>query len=182
MFRILMVVLILCCPQAFAEPRLRPSTWATPIIGTALNNFYWVDSTIYRSEQPDDESFKALEKLGIKEVLNLREYHSDEDARENEFTVHRVPMEAGSVTEEQLLEALSEIKNRKSSMLIHCWHGSDRTGATVAAYRIVFQNWSKAQAIDEMANGGYGYHASIYPNLVELINKLDVEKIRKQLK
>ena len=83
--------------------------------------------------------------------------------------------------EQQLLEALTLIKNRKGPLLIHCWHGSDRTGATVAAYRLVFQNWSKEQAIDEMVNGGYGYHAGIYPNLLELINKLDVAKIRKQL-
>ncbi len=181
MFKVLMVVLLLAGSQAFAEPRLRPGTWATPVIGTTLNNFYWVDNNIYRAEQPDEEDFKALAKLGIKEILNLREYHRDEDAEENQFAVHRLPMAAGSVSEQQLLEALTLIKNRKGPLLIHCWHGSDRTGATVAAYRLVFQNWSKEQAIDEMVNGGYGYHAGIYPNLLELINKLDVAKIRKQL-
>lgn len=182
MFRVLMIALMLCCAQVFAEPRLRPASWATPVLETPLNNFYRVDSNLYRSEQPDEDSLKALAKLGIKEVLNLREYHDDEDATENDFSVHRVPMEAGSATEEQLLAALTTIKNRKAPLLIHCWHGSDRTGVTVAAYRVVVQNWSKAQAIDEMTNGGYGYHASFYPNLVELINKLDVAKIRKQLK
>jgi protein tyrosine/serine phosphatase len=147
MIKVLILVLMVCCSHAFAEPRLRPGAWATPVIGTPLNNFYWVDSNIYRSEQPDDESFKSLVKLGIKEIVNLREYHSDEDAKENQFAVHRVPMEAGSVTEAQLLVALTEIKSRKAALLIHCWHGSDRTGATVAAYRIVFQNWSKAHLL-----------------------------------
>lgn len=181
MFKILTVVLMLCCSQVFAEPRLRPTNWATPVIEAELNNFYWVDDNIYRSEQPNEDGVKALSKLGIKEILNLREYHDDDEATENNFTIHRVSMEAGDVTEEQLLEALAKIKNRKTPLLIHCWHGSDRTGATVAAYRVVFQNWSKAQALDEMVNGGYGYHSNIYPNLVELINKLDVEKMKRQL-
>jgi len=32
-----------------------------------------------------------------------------------------------------------------------------------------------------MTNGGYGYHATVYPNLVKLINDLDVTKIKKEL-
>lgn len=43
-------------------------------------------------------------------------------------------------------------------MVVHCWHGSDRTGAVIAAYRIVQQGWSQHDAIDEMINGGYGFH------------------------
>lgn len=178
------LLLLICtqgCAQTFTDPRIRSDTWAAPVIGSSLDNFYKVDNNLYRSEQPDGDDFTALSKLGIKEILNLREYHGDEDAAENQFTVHRVAMEAGSVTEEQLLAALTRIKNRKAPLLIHCWHGSDRTGVTVAAYRLVFQNWSKQQAIDEMVNGGYGYHGSVYPNLVELINQLDVAKIKQQL-
>ena len=32
-----------------------------------------------------------------------------------------------------------------------------------------------------MINGGFGYHASFYPNLVTLIKNLDVKNIRKKL-
>lgn len=181
MFKLLLVLGLLCCSQVMAEPRLRPAQWGVSVLNTPLNNFYWLDKDIYRAEQPSEESLTALATLGIKEILNLREYHSDDDAANHNFTIHDVPMEAGSVTEEQLLVALHNIKNRKAPLLIHCWHGSDRTGVTVAAYRIVFQNWSKAEAIDEMVNGGYGYHAIIYPNLVTLINTLDVEKMKQQL-
>ena len=181
MFKRLIIAFVLSHSVAFAEPRLRPPTWATPIIETSLTNFYWVDNALYRSAQPDDADFKELTPFNIHEILNLREYHSDDEAVEQQLTVHHVPMAAGSVTEAQLLDALTQIKNRKSPLLIHCWHGSDRTGVTVAAYRVVFQHWSKAQAIDEMVNGGYGYHATFYPNLVTLINDLDVAKIQKQL-
>jgi hypothetical protein len=33
-----------------------------------------------------------------------------------------------------------------------------------------------------MANGGYGYHAKIYPGLVELVENLDIDNIQKSLK
>ena len=36
-----------------------------------LTNLYQIDSGVYRSEQPSDADFKALEKYGIREVLNL---------------------------------------------------------------------------------------------------------------
>lgn len=44
-----------------------------------LTNLYQIDSGVYRSEQPSDADFKALEKYGIREVLNLRNRHSDDD-------------------------------------------------------------------------------------------------------
>jgi len=42
-----------------------------------LNNLYKIDSGVYRSEQPSHSDFKALEKYGIGESLNLRNRHSD---------------------------------------------------------------------------------------------------------
>ncbi|MEN8190310.1 MAG: hypothetical protein ABFS19_10720 [Thermodesulfobacteriota bacterium] len=67
------------------------------------------------------------------------------------------------------------ISSRKGSILVHCWYGSDRTGVTIAAYRIIFNNWSKSEALDEMINGGYGYHEKIFPGLVQLVENLDVK-------
>lgn len=182
MKKYLILLCVLWLGTVQAEPRLRPTTWAAPVIGTELKNLYQVDKEVYRSSQPEDEDTKDLKSLGVREVLNLREYHSDnDDLPKKDFTLHRIQMEAGSVTEQQLIDALNIIKNRKGPILIHCWHGSDRTGATVAAYRLVFNNWTKQQALDEMTNGGYGYHATVYPNLVELINNLDVVKMKKAL-
>ena len=181
MRQFIFLLLILCYSTTHAEPRIRPAAWAQPIIGTSLENFYQVDEGLYRSEQPNENSFADLSKLGIQEILNLREFHSDDEASEYKFRVHRVKMDAGDVTTKHLLNALKWIKNRQGALLVHCWHGSDRTGATIAAYRMVFQNWTKEDAIDEMVNGGYGHHERIYDNLPELLKTLDVEKMRKEL-
>jgi len=46
-------------------------------------------------------------------------------------------------------------------------------------YRMVYQNWNKEQASDELMNGGYGYH-SMWKNIPSYIRKVDIEKIRSQ--
>ena len=47
-------------------------------------------------------------------------------------------------------------------------------------YRIVFQGWTKEDAIAEMVDGGFGYH-SIWSNLIQFIKKADIEKIKKEV-
>lgn len=164
------------------EIRLRPTEWAQPIIGSSLDNFYKVSEGVYRSEQPDSEDFDDIVSVGIGEVLNLREYHSDNDeADTHKVTLHRIEVDTGEMSEAQLKEALKIIINRKSPILVHCWHGSDRTGAVIASYRVVVEGWSKEKAIDELQNGNFGYHAAIYPNIVQLIEGLDVKKMRESL-
>ena len=109
--------------------------------GENPRNFHEVDPVngIYRSAQPDHEEFAALEKRGFRSVLNLRNFHSDR-GRLNGLKIREfaVPCNAGSMTEEHVYEALRIIRDEPKSLLIHCWHGSDRTGTVVAAYRIVF--------------------------------------------
>ena len=146
-----------------------------------LANLYKIDVGVYRSEQPSLADFKALEKYGIKESLNLRNRHSDDDeAKGTAVKLHRVKMKAHSVSEEQLIRALRIIKNRKAPIVIHCHHGSDRTGAVCALYRIVFQNVSKEDAIREMTEGGFGFHR-IYKNIIRRIREADIERIKKEV-
>jgi tyrosine-protein phosphatase SIW14 len=109
-------------------------------------------------------------------VLSFRNYHSDHDeARDTSIRLFRVRMEAGEITDEKVIEALRIIKDAEGPVLIHCWHGSDRTGLIAAMYRIVFQGWSKEEATDELMHGGYGYH-SMYRNIPEYIEMVDIEK------
>jgi len=146
-----------------------------------LNNLYQIDEGVFRSEQPGELDFFKLEKLGITEVLNLRRWHSDDKkAKKTNFTLYHVPMRAGNIKEKDVIQALKIIQNRKGDFLIHCKHGADRTGLIIAMYRIVFQNYTKEQAIKEMTEGGFGFH-SIYKNIIDYIQQADVEKIRKQI-
>ncbi len=157
--------------------RQRPAAWAMPVRSDNLQNFYRLDDKVYRSAQPDKKGFQELAAIGVKNVLSLRDYHSDDDGRDSGLNLYRVKMEAGDITIGQLTDALRIIRNSEGPILIHCWHGSDRTGLVSAMYRVVFQGWSKEDAIDELMNGGYGYH-SLYKNIPEFIRQADIERVK----
>ena len=149
--------------------------------GATLKNFYKVDDRVYRSEQPVKEDFPLLEQFGIREVLNMRRLHSDEDkAAGTQLKLHRMKVNTGRMSIEQMVEALRMIRDARGPILIHCWHGSDRTGAVIAMYRIVFQNVPKEDAIREMTEGGFGFH-SVYSHIILTIMNADVEAIRRYL-
>jgi protein tyrosine phosphatase (PTP) superfamily phosphohydrolase (DUF442 family) len=158
----------------------RPATWATAVQSEHLKNIYKLDDKVYRSAQPNKKSFQELKTLGIRNVLSFRDYRPDDDGKDSGLNLYRVEMEAGDITTEQVVEALRIIKKADGPILIHCWHGSDRTGMVSGLYRIVFQGWSKDDAIDELMHGGYGYHP-MYKNIPEFIQKADIEEIRKRV-
>ena len=173
---------IMVVSLAATELRVRPITWAQPVIGSSVGNFYRVSDGLYRSEQPGTDGFSELSALGVGEVLNLREFHSDDDeASATRMTLHRIAIDTGALSETHLTEALKIITHRKAPLLVHCWHGSDRTGAVIAAYRMVVEGWPRQQAIDEFRNGGFGYHETFYPDIVALLETLDVEAIRRRI-
>jgi protein tyrosine/serine phosphatase len=163
-------------------PRVRPATWAAPVTNISLTNAYRVSDELFRSEQPDASDLGSLQTLGIRSVLNLRAYHTDTpDFAKNGLTLLAEPMNAGEVTVAQLAAALRKFRAAPKPVLVHCWHGSDRTGVFVAAYRLVFQGWTREAALDEFRHGGFGFHEMWYPNLIQLLETVDVADLRRQV-
>ena len=180
--RILFILIVLNCAVHAGEFQTsRPASWAQPVPGVSLKNMFKVNRDVYRSKQPDEKDMAMLVAMGIRSVLNLRENHSDTDeAAGTELKLYRVPIETDKVSDAEIIAALRILAECPKPVLVHCWHGSDRTGCVIAAYRIVFQGWSKADAITELEQGGYGYHARTYPNITRYIRDMDVGEIRKQ--
>ncbi len=149
-------------------------------------NFHKVNENLYRSGQPDKDEFFSLHTFnGIRSVLNLRENNSDQEEInavnrrwKNGITLYEIPLDTGNISEDDLYKILTVIRNAPKPLLIHCWHGSDRTGCAVAASRIVFENWSVEDAISELMKPEYGHHKRIYTNIPELLRKADWQKIR----
>lgn len=176
---VMMLSLSSCSKMPAAE--IRKQEWSKPAVQSSVHNLYKVDDKLYRSAQPDGDGFKELYELGIRHDLNLREYHGDAKyLKEVGIVEYRIPILTSSMSYEQLVEAVRFIVNAKEPVLVHCRHGSDRTGTTVAGYRIAVQNWDKEDALDEMMHGGYGHH-EIFKNLRELLRSLDVKQFKKDV-
>ena len=68
-----------------SKPTMYPYTIHLPDLKTEkitlgnkcrLKNFYRIGDGVYRSDQPSAACFRELEKFGMREILNLRCYHT----------------------------------------------------------------------------------------------------------
>ncbi|MDO5470941.1 MAG: tyrosine-protein phosphatase [Akkermansia sp.] len=147
-----------------------------------VENLHRVSSTLYRSGQPTPAGFTNLQTLGVRSVLNLREYHKDtRKARHTNLHLMAYPVAAGEVTAADVENCLKLIADAPKPVLVHCWHGSDRTGIIVAAWRIIYENCSVEDAEAEFRNDRYGHHEFWYGNLVKLLRSTDWAAMRTRL-
>jgi tyrosine-protein phosphatase SIW14 len=126
-----------------------------------LPNFHKVNETLYRGAQPHRGGLKKLSELGIKTVINLRGESEDTQKEQAEaeasgMRYFNIPMPAlGRPTDEQVERALAVIDARENwPVFVHCQRGADRTGVIVAVYRILRDQWTAEQAIDEAKRFG----------------------------
>jgi protein tyrosine/serine phosphatase len=179
LFRMTAVLLAGFCWCAASQPKVRPAEWAQPVIGSTLENCFRVNDDLYRSAQPGRADVPDLQALGIKSVITLRSFHFDDLFEKSGFHVIQYPMSAGSVSVSDLVAVLKQYRSAGKPVLIHCWHGSDRTGFIVAGYRMIFQGWSRESAIEELRLGGFGYHEASYPNITKTLREMDLAAVKK---
>lgn len=186
----LMISLLLSCVLTTGcistpswPPEQRPDNW-----GQALqlsDNFYQISPSVFRSEQPDTHLVPVLKKYGIQRVINLRQRNLDAQVfAAQPFQLTHIPINTWAMDREDLLQVMQNIQQaelKQEKVLVHCYHGSDRTGASIAMYRIIFQNWSTQDALNEMKYGGYGFHP-IWSNIEPLFSDENIAWIRTQLK
>lgn len=127
-----------------------------------LDNFGTVVANqVYRSGQLTPGQLEAvIRKYGLRTVINTREEGAPhglvEAEREvcarNGVEMVRIPMPGdGRGKYEQYDLALSILHDtNRLPALVHCARGTHRTGAIIAAYRVVEQDWDIAEALREM--------------------------------
>ena len=170
-----------------SSPGLRPAQWATPVERPGLPNLHMVSEGLYRGAQPTAEGFRELQAMGVRTVLNLRSGHSDlemvrgSDPFSGGLGYASIPMHAWHPEEEDIVEFLQVVTDpARAPVFVHCEHGADRTGTACAAYRVAVQGWAVDQAVDEMVNGGFGFHAIWRERLSGYLRKLDFEEIKRK--
>ncbi len=157
----------------------RPANWAQPV--AEGSNLFRVTDTLYRSEQPLTADQTWLSARNIQTVISLRSSGKRDQKELGALGIYLVhlPMRAWRISDKQVAQALQQIRlgQQKGGVLVHCYHGSDRTGLVIAMYRIIEQNWSIEAAQEEMKKGGYGFHP-IWVNIDEFFTPERVNNIR----
>ena len=181
-----------CATVAPAAAGPRPEQWANPVpADPGLPNLHRVSASLYRSAQPTAAGFVFLgtqpslanADRPLKTVVSLRAFDDDAPmvAAPSALRLERIRIKTWHPENEDLVKFLRIATTPAlQPVLVHCQHGSDRTGTMVAIYRIAYEGWSKTQATDEMVNGGFGYHP-MWQNLRRYIEDLDVDAIKAQV-
>lgn len=165
---------------ATAASPARPAEWAVPLKLQGAGNLHKVNDSLYRCQQPTRVGMRNLaDSLRIRTVINLRAFHSDRKlVAGTGMELHELDIKTWKIDDDDVVAALRIIRwGGKGPYLVHCLHGADRTGTVNAMYRMVFQGWTREQALQEMVDGGYGFH-SMWKNILEYLANVDVEKIR----
>lgn len=150
----------------------RPAVWAQPVGSEDLPNLHQVSEDLYRSALPDEQGYAAADDMGIKTVVNLRPGKGAEKpvGRADPAYVN-IPVRTAEPTYDQAREFFKVVDDaERTPVLVHCYHGADRTGAFTALYRINRQGWSKDEAIREMTGGGYHFHR-MWKSLIEWVRE-----------
>ena len=161
------------------EETPRPETWAAPVTLDGVHNLFRLTPTLYRCAQPDAAGMKQLEALGIRTVINLRAFHNDrEESKGTTLLNEELSVKTWHIEDEDVIRVLRILKDpTRGPFVIHCLHGSDRTGLMCAMYRIVVQGWTRDQAIRELTSGGYGFWYG-WSNILRYLREVDIERIR----
>ena len=150
------------------------------------SNLYRLDHNFFRSEQLLPKDYVLLKQQGIKTIINLRFFDRNDDKKafgNTDLTLINTPLMSWSITPKDVAEVLWQIEQaqKHGPVLVHCYHGADRTGLISAVYRIIYQNWSIAEAKREMIKGPYGFH-SIWQNMENFFTAQNIQDVRALLK
>ena len=163
--------------QAADSTQVRPVEWAQPV--EKAYNLYQMSPTLYRSSLPDGAAQPLLSKLRIGTVINFLPESDNRWLSTPGIEQVQLPYRTNHVDDSDILMVLRAVQaaEAKGPVLMHCKHGSDRTGLVAAMYRVVVQGWSKEDALNEMTEGGFG-DSHHFKDGVRYMMQADVDKLR----
>lgn len=128
---------------------------------TGCLNFHSVKKgELYRSAQLNDKQLdRAIRKLGIKTVINLRgksdrNWYLDEKnvAERHGVKLVSIQMSAKRLpTRADLIKLLDTFRDAERPILIHCKGGADRTGEAAAIFAMEYMGQSKKKALHQLS-------------------------------
>ncbi|MFJ7797581.1 tyrosine-protein phosphatase [Pseudomonas sp. NPDC096950] len=177
---LLLIFLTVAPAQADDAVPVRPAEWAQPV--EAKYNLFQMSPTLYRSALPDSGVVPLLEKLKVGTVISFLPESDSRWLSTPGINLIQLPYRTNHVDDAQVITALRAIQaaEAKGPVLMHCKHGSDRTGLMAAMYRVVVQGWTKEDALNEMTEGGFG-DSTHFRDGVRYMMQADADKLRTAL-
>ncbi len=131
--------------------------------GSTLPNFHRVAEGLYRGGQPGDGGIRALARLGIRTIVDLRsaDHVEEERALALDAGIRHVNVPLGRFRRprdeeiERVLALLAAPENRP--VFLHCRRGADRTGTVIACWRIRNEGWKAQAALEEAQRHGMAF-------------------------
>jgi protein tyrosine phosphatase (PTP) superfamily phosphohydrolase (DUF442 family) len=167
-------------PPMLGEQQERPTTWATPL--DAGFRLYALSPSLYRSALPQTDDLAQLHQRGIRTVINLHQQSDVLWLGDDAMRRIHIPLRGDRVTDTQVITVLRAIRagEQQGGILVHCKHGQNRTGLISAMYRIVYDGWSREEAMAEMLEGGFGT-AERMEDAVGYMNRVDVDAVKQAI-
>ena len=174
---------VACSTTTPSTPPQNTAHWATEV--GKETNLYRLDDKLFRSEQLTEKDYELLRKNNINTLINLRFFDRNDDRQafgKTSLTLVNTPLLTWSITPQEVARVLWQIEQhqRNGAVLIHCYHGADRTGLISAMYRVVYQNWELSEAKREMMQGPYGFH-SVWKNIEGFFTEKNINEIKQEL-
>ncbi len=141
---------------------------------------------LFRSAQPTERDFRILHDRGFRTVVSLRNDFDDRPWASAAGLISRqVRMKTRFVEEDdagKIVLAMHYIRQGVASgqTLVHCRFGSDRTGLMIALWRILYEGWTREDAIAEMERGGTGFHG-VFQNIPSFLRRFDAGALRARI-
>ncbi len=163
--------------QEIIQPR--PASWAQSV--DASYQLYQMDELLYRSALPRAQDQQWLQEQNVQTVINFYQKPDSIWLQDKSIKQIHIPLRTDRIDDEDVILALRSIASarQKGKVLMHCKHGQNRTGLIAAMYRIVFEGWSKADAMLEMQQG-YGGESRM-DDATRYLQQVDVAAIEQAL-
>lgn len=127
-----------------------------------IPKFGEVSPQLFRGGQPSSEGLEFLADLGVGIIVNLRpgdHAREEEEASRLGMRYVSIPWQCYHPNDAAIASFLTVLReNPGKKIFVHCELGSDRTGMSIAAYRMSAQGWTAEEAMKEMQ--AYGFSSS----------------------
>lgn len=147
----------LACGQAPKDSGSSETTATHQPSENAIRNFHTVHPYLFRSGEVRNSQVPLLAGLGVTTILSLQDASEKYTAESQGIDFELIAMSGSDKpTYGEIQAALDVISDpARQPVLVHCTYGADRTGIVIAAYRMVHDGWTQAQAKAELHARGH---------------------------